>query len=49
MELTKIKEIAIVCVIFTYAISMLVDSYVKIKSTKSKNHPKGRKGGRNKR
>lgn len=48
MELMTIKEIATICVIFTYAISMLVDSYVKVKSTKSKNHPKSRKGGNKK-
>lgn len=48
MELMTIKEIAIICVIFTYAISMLVDSYVKVKSTKSKNHPKAKKGGKHK-
>lgn len=48
MEIKIIQEIAIICVIFTYAISMLVDSYVKVKSTKSKNHPKANKGGKHK-
>ena len=46
MELQTIKEIAIIFVIITYAISMLADSYFKIKSVQSKNHPKAKKGGR---
>lgn len=48
MELKTIREIAIICVIFTYAISMLVDSYVKVKTTNSKNHPNATKGGKKK-
>ncbi len=46
MELKILKEIAIIFVIFTYAISLLADSYSKIKSAQSKNHPKAKKGGR---
>ena len=48
MELQTIKEIAIIFVIFTYAISLLADSYSKIKSAQSKNHPKANKGGKRK-
>lgn len=45
MELKNIKEIVTIC---TYTIYMLVDSYVKIKSTNSKNHPKAKTGGKKK-
>ena len=45
MKLQIIKEIATIFAIFTYAISMLADSYLKIKSVQSKNHPKAKKGG----
>ncbi|MCR8744382.1 hypothetical protein [Romboutsia lituseburensis] len=48
MELKTISEIAVICATFASAISMLVDSYVKIKSTQSKNHPKANKGGKRK-
>lgn len=48
MKLQAIKEIAIIFVIITYAISLLADSYFKIKSAQSKNHPKAKKGGRRK-
>lgn len=48
MELKTISEIAIICATFAYAISQLVDAYVKISSTTRKNHPNANKGGKNK-
>ena len=48
MELQTIREIAIIFAILTYAISMLADSYFKIKSAQSKNHPKAKKGCKHK-
>ena len=48
MDKLKIhKEIAIICIIFTYCISIIIDSYIKLRGfiCKSKNHPKAKKGG----
>ena len=46
-KLKILKEIAIICVIFTYCISIIIDSYIKLREfiRKSKNHPKAKKGG----
>ena len=43
-KLKILKEIAI---IFTYCISIIIDSYIKLREfiCKSKNHPKAKKGG----
>ena len=40
-KLKILKEIAIICIIFTYCISTIIDSYIKL----SKHHPKAKKGG----
>ena len=41
-KLKILKEIAIICIIFT-----IIDSYIKLREfiCKSKNHPKAKKGG----
>ena len=46
-KLKILKEIAIICIIFTYCISIIIDSYIKFREFvyKSKNHPKAMKGG----
>ena len=45
-KLKILKEIAIICIIFTYCISIIIDSYIKLREfiCKSKNHPKAKKG-----
>ena len=46
-KLKILKEIAIICIVFTYCISIIIDSYIKLREfiCKSKNHPKAKKGG----
>lgn len=46
-KLKILKEIDIICIIFTYCISTIIDSYIKLREfiCKSKNHPKAKKGG----
>ena len=46
MELRPLKEIAIITVNFTDAISMGVDIYLKICMAKRNNHPDAGQGGK---
>ena len=42
-KLKILKEIAIICIIFTYCISIIIDSYIKLREFICKS--KAKKGG----